>query len=134
MFIPVLRAGLGAPAAVTAALARVHVRGAGVDWAAVLAGGQRVDLPTYAFQHQRYWLATPVAAQPPVAGEAGSAMADWRYQVSWVPVPEPEPALLSGTWLVVMPAERAGRDLAARCVQALAARGAQVVVVEAAAG
>jgi len=55
VFIPVLRAGRPAAETVTEALARAYVRGAGVDWAAVLGGGNQVDLPTYAFQHQRYW-------------------------------------------------------------------------------
>ena len=36
-------------------LARVYVHGGAVDWAAMLSGGNRVDLPTYAFQHHRYW-------------------------------------------------------------------------------
>jgi len=41
--------------ALLAALAAVYVAGGSVDWAAVLGGGARVDLPTYAFQHQRFW-------------------------------------------------------------------------------
>ncbi|HET9382347.1 MAG TPA: SDR family NAD(P)-dependent oxidoreductase [Streptomyces sp.] len=40
-------------------MAELFVRGISVDWAAVLPAGAtvaRVDLPTYAFDHQHYWL------------------------------------------------------------------------------
>jgi acyl transferase domain-containing protein/NAD(P)-dependent dehydrogenase (short-subunit alcohol dehydrogenase family)/acyl carrier protein len=43
--------------AFTASLAEAHADGANVDWHAFFAGrgASRVDLPTYAFQHRRYW-------------------------------------------------------------------------------
>ncbi|MFH9074525.1 type I polyketide synthase [Streptomyces alboflavus] len=44
------------------ALAQLHVRGIDVDWTplyAPVASRARVDLPTYAFQHQSYWLHAP---------------------------------------------------------------------------
>jgi acyl transferase domain-containing protein/acyl carrier protein len=111
-------------------LAQVHVTGAAVNWAAVLGTGQRVDLPTYAFQRRRFWPEPVPVAQPGSATSAGpqARTAGWRYRVSWVPVPEPAPAMLAGTWLLVRPAESRG-DLAGGCARALATRGARVVVV-----
>ncbi|WP_344039667.1 type I polyketide synthase, partial [Saccharothrix xinjiangensis] len=37
-------------------LAEAHVHGVEVDWTPLLDGGRLVDLPTYPFQRQRYWL------------------------------------------------------------------------------
>jgi acyl transferase domain-containing protein/cytochrome P450/NADPH:quinone reductase-like Zn-dependent oxidoreductase/thioesterase domain-containing protein len=37
-------------------LAEAHTHGVKVDWAPWMAGGRRVDLPTYAFQRTRFWL------------------------------------------------------------------------------
>ncbi|MCE0537504.1 SDR family NAD(P)-dependent oxidoreductase [Kineosporia rhizophila] len=56
------------------------------------------------------------------------AVADWRYRIAWSPVADPEPAALSGTWLLVTnAAHRADADEAAR---ALSARGAEPVIAE----
>jgi acyl transferase domain-containing protein/acyl carrier protein len=37
-------------------VAEVHVVGVPVCWDPLLVGGVRVDLPTYAFQHERFWV------------------------------------------------------------------------------
>ncbi|QLE75754.1 SDR family NAD(P)-dependent oxidoreductase [Streptomyces rectiverticillatus] len=59
--VPVLRAGRPEPQAVVTALAELHVHGVSPDWQALFSGARRVDLPTYAFQQQRYWLDVPEA-------------------------------------------------------------------------
>ncbi|MFI9045593.1 type I polyketide synthase [Streptomyces sp. NPDC053427] len=55
--------------ALLTALARLHVTGVAVDWAAWFAGtgARRADLPTYPFQHERYW-PRPAASSGDVAG------------------------------------------------------------------
>ncbi|WP_198549205.1 SDR family NAD(P)-dependent oxidoreductase, partial [Streptomyces sp. PRh5] len=54
--VPVLRRDRPEPLAVMAALGGLYVRGVQVDWDAVFPGARRVDLPTYAFQRERFWL------------------------------------------------------------------------------
>jgi KS-AT-KR-ACP domain-containing polyene macrolide polyketide synthase/pimaricinolide synthase PimS2/candicidin polyketide synthase FscD len=77
LFLPVLRKDHGEDETLASALARLHVHGVRVDWPAFFAGtgGHRVDLPTYAFQHERFWCdARPVTAPAPpdAAGGDGS--------------------------------------------------------------
>ncbi|WP_459251140.1 type I polyketide synthase, partial [Streptomyces youssoufiensis] len=63
-------------------IAELHVNGADVDWRKVFAGhgGRQVELPTYAFQRQRYWLDAVSAAEVAVAGDGLSADAvDVRF-------------------------------------------------------
>ncbi|WP_151483659.1 type I polyketide synthase, partial [Streptomyces albicerus] len=62
-FIPALRAKHGESETFAAFLGRAHTVGVGVDWEAFYAGtgAQRVELPTYAFQRERFWL-TPGTA------------------------------------------------------------------------
>ncbi|MGV9856879.1 type I polyketide synthase, partial [Streptomyces sp. NPDC003442] len=43
-------------AALLTAARELHLGGTPVDWAAVIGEGRRVDLPTYPFQRDRYWL------------------------------------------------------------------------------
>ncbi|MFF7638567.1 SDR family NAD(P)-dependent oxidoreductase [Kitasatospora sp. NPDC008050] len=55
--VPALRRDRPEAETLLAAVAAVHASGVAVDWPAVFAGtgAARVDLPTYAFQRDRYW-------------------------------------------------------------------------------
>ncbi|EFL26030.1 modular polyketide synthase [Streptomyces himastatinicus ATCC 53653] len=122
-FVAALRAGRSEAEALTAAVGRLHVRGVTPDWAAYFAGtgASRVDLPTYAFQHRRYW------PEAPVAGLAAAGVDGWRYQVSWKPLSLGSASRMSGVWLVVTPAEDAEADAwTAGVVRTLTERGAEV--------
>ncbi|MFK3985706.1 type I polyketide synthase [Micromonospora sp. NPDC050397] len=144
-----LRRDEAGPAREIRTLAEAWVVGVPVDWATVLTGGRRpLDVPTYAFQHQHYWLADtpgvsgaasdepqdefwaaveatdaatlgktlgvdPGALAPVLPALAGwrrdqrerSQLDGWRFRVAFKPLPEPEPGSLSGTWLVLHPAD-----------------------------
>ncbi|WP_405633694.1 type I polyketide synthase [Streptomyces sp. NBC_00016] len=65
--VPSLRRDLAEDRALLTALGQLHSRGVDVDWEKVFAGtgAQRVDLPTYAFQRQRFWLNPSVSGGDP---------------------------------------------------------------------
>ncbi|MFF7309034.1 SDR family NAD(P)-dependent oxidoreductase [Streptomyces sp. NPDC008137] len=83
------RSGTGEPETLLSAVARLHVAGVAVDWAAVYAGSgaRRVDLPTYAFRRQRYWLNAP----RPAAADDGAALLSPAF-----PVPDTGRTVLTG--------------------------------------
>ncbi|MFI6457898.1 SDR family NAD(P)-dependent oxidoreductase [Streptosporangium amethystogenes] len=73
--------------------AELFVRGVAVDWRAVLTGGRRVDLPTYAFQHQRFW---PNAKQSGDARVLGLAATDHPLLGAAMPRADSDGVVLTG--------------------------------------
>ncbi|WP_338135389.1 acyltransferase domain-containing protein, partial [Streptomyces europaeiscabiei] len=161
------------------ALAEAHAHGVDVDFETVFGGtgAARTDLPTYPFEHQRYWPtlretaatgrttdapdadsvearfwetveqedlrslsdALDLAADAPLSSvlpalsnwrrtQRERATTDaWRYRVSFSPL-TPGPATLTGTWLLLAPADTTGHARIADAVaDALSAGGARTV-------
>jgi pimaricinolide synthase PimS1 len=73
--ISTLRKERPEPQTLTAALAGAHTAGIEVDWAAFFdrTGAKRVELPTYAFQRQRYWLSASAGSGDLSAAGLGKA-------------------------------------------------------------
>ncbi|MFI6108996.1 SDR family NAD(P)-dependent oxidoreductase, partial [Streptomyces sp. NPDC051310] len=78
-FVPALRAKRGERETFAGFLGRAHTAGAGVDWEAYYAGtgARRVDLPTYAFQRENYWLSRKAGA----ADAAAAGMDRMRHPI-----------------------------------------------------
>ncbi|MFE2175209.1 type I polyketide synthase, partial [Kitasatospora sp. NPDC059462] len=130
--VPALRADRPEAESFTTALARLHAHGTALDWDAVLAGtdARRIDLPTYAFQRESYWL------EPAARDRREQPTADgWEYRVTWTPLPDLADApqntsTAQGRWLLLAPAGSAARSTADALRATLAARGADADVLE----
>ncbi|WP_337661984.1 SDR family NAD(P)-dependent oxidoreductase [Actinoalloteichus sp. AHMU CJ021] len=125
--VDTLRRDDGGPRRFLTSVAAGYVRGLPVDWSAVFAdaGPRRVDLPTYAFQRHRFWLAR---ANHPSAG--GRDPGSWRYQVSWRRLRFPEVSPPPGAWLVVVPESRSDDPYTAEVLEGLRRLGADLTRVD----
>ncbi|MFF4402907.1 type I polyketide synthase, partial [Streptomyces sp. NPDC001480] len=85
-----LRRGQGGLTRFYTSLGEAWARGVAVDWSPAFApyGPQRVELPTYAFQRQRYWLDAP---------QASATAADPVDEAFWKTVEEGDAAALART-------------------------------------
>ncbi|MEV4096142.1 type I polyketide synthase [Streptosporangium saharense] len=64
--IPTQRRNQPEQTALTTALAALHLHGTPVNWPAFLTPATPIDLPTYPFQRERFWLDGPEAVADPV--------------------------------------------------------------------
>ncbi|MEW2161326.1 type I polyketide synthase [Streptomyces sp. NPDC007189] len=82
LLVPALRKDRPEVPSLYDALARLHVHGVDVDWTPAFGAAPTapaVDLPTYAFQHERYWLdhaTAPDSAEAPTARTAADTVDD----------------------------------------------------------
>ncbi|MGW7751634.1 type I polyketide synthase [Streptomyces violaceusniger] len=96
-FISALRKDRPEAEALTTAVARAHVRGVAVDWAGFFAGrgADQVDLPTYAFQHERFWL-EPGAGSVGDVASVGLELAGHPLLGAAVPLAETDGLVFTG--------------------------------------
>ena len=112
-------------------LGHLWTQGVDVDWTKLNnpASVQRVSLPTYPFEHQKYWI-EPDKAHPAIAASASipasASISDTPaqnlsfYRRTWKPVPAPAAVAKppSGTWLIFQdahgPAHQIAHQIAAR--------------------
>jgi acyl transferase domain-containing protein/acyl carrier protein len=115
-----LRRGDGGLDRFLLSLGEAWAHGAPVEWASAYPGGARVDLPTYPFQRQHYWLIDePSATQR-------NPIDSWRYRIEWKLGDDAvTPGRLTGTWLVVGTGANSLPDVAG----ALRGAGAEVTEV-----
>jgi acyl transferase domain-containing protein len=91
--VPALRADRDEEITALEALGQLHVHGVPVDWAGLFPGARRVDLPTYAFHHQRYW-----PEVTPRAGDAPGYVATGHLVLtSTLRIAERDEVVLTGT-------------------------------------
>src|ERR1019366_7994880 len=119
-------------------LGQLWLNGARIDWSGFAAREwrQRVPLPTYPFERQRYWLLdglkgrSPVSTERMITGEMEKIenLSDWFFLPTWTQMPWPLPTGPKDTiepWLLFMDEHGVGEYIRERLLQ----RGNPVITV-----
>jgi acyl transferase domain-containing protein/acyl carrier protein len=115
-------------------LGKLWLTGFQIDWSSFHGEErrQRIPLPTYPFEHQRYWIEAPAGttvASPRQKVETGKKadIADWFYEPVWEASLPPEVnGELGGSWLIFVDSLGWGATIGQRLRQ----QGASVVQVQ----
>ncbi|MEU6768141.1 type I polyketide synthase [Streptomyces sp. NPDC046853] len=98
LVVSTARRGRPAAAALADALAQLHVRGVPVHWDALFGTRRQVDLPTYAFQRQRYWMDAPAATGSADVASAGLSAPDHPLLGAVVDHPGTDEVVFTDRW------------------------------------
>ncbi|GHH38899.1 hypothetical protein GCM10017774_29570 [Lentzea cavernae] len=104
LFLPVQRKNRDEVTTAAQAQATLFANGVKLDWAGMFAGAETVDLPTYPFERERFWLA-------PQRVERASG---WRHRIRWTPISTE--AGSPGPWTVVADQDDAWAQAAAEAL------------------
>ncbi|MFE7278699.1 beta-ketoacyl synthase N-terminal-like domain-containing protein, partial [Streptomyces sp. NPDC057623] len=115
MAVPALYREADETVSVVAALAQLHVRGVPVAWEPLVegAGSETADLPTYPFQHRRFWLDDAPSADPAGPGRSATQGTDGTDEARH-PTPAIGTQAATGTYaelLAALPTEEQHRHV-----------------------
>ncbi|WP_281273068.1 polyketide synthase dehydratase domain-containing protein, partial [Streptomyces reniochalinae] len=92
--VPAVRKDRGEAQAFIEALGRLHSSGVTIDWTSHFGHIPPVELPTYAFQHQRFWITPPTIGED--AGAAGLGAIEHAILTGTTELPDTDTLLLTG--------------------------------------
>lgn len=111
-FLPSLRAGHSDWKTILSSLAQIYIQGAQVDWLGFDRDYKRnrVELPTYPFQRQRYWVGSDLRKR----SNGRDATEECVYRVEWSPIQPLASRANTVAWRIEGADDRLRRDLHAR--------------------